>query len=57
MGEAWGGVHLRGARGGAKALDFNHSGSLLRKSKGGGGAKRGEEQKGEELNRTFQHRA
>ena len=56
MGEAWGGVHLRGARGGAKALDFNHSGSLLRKSKGGG-AKRGEEQKGEELNRTFQHRA
>ena len=48
------GVHLHGARGGAKALVFKHNGLLLRRSKGGG-AKRGKEQKGEELSRDFSY--
>ena len=46
------GVHLHGARGGAKALAFKRHASLLRRSEGGGEAKRGEEQKEEELNRN-----
>ena len=40
------GVHLHGARGGAKALAFKHHSSLLRRI--GGGSREGEEQKEEE---------
>ena len=50
------GVHLHGARGGAKALILKHRGFLLRKREGGG-AKRGEEQEEEELNRNVHNHA
>ena len=48
------GVHLHGARGGAKALVFKRNGFLLRRTRGGG-SKEGKEQKEEELNRDFSY--
>ena len=45
---------MHGARGGAKALVFKRNGFLLRRTRGGG-AKRGKEQKGEELNRDLSY--